>query len=177
MNVRQLGQSLSRWLEPYGIHDEPSSDHETLLTDDGHEVRWYITEEDNVFHVARAERAGSPFEKLQAFDLSDVERFMVLEYGPSLRRKVLPSAPRIRIPFRIEDIAPGFELVATPDGPLEAALMHDGRVRARFSSYERPSDAVGFSYVANRTVDDIKATFLADGGDMFALDPARHPPH
>jgi hypothetical protein len=169
--VIDAGERLAAWLGPLGIHCEELTDDSVVLTGDGREVRWYLQKSGEFFDVSTAERAAEPRLEMRAQSLADAERFLVVVYGALLRDGVMRQSPSLVIPWERDRLAPGFDLVEAPEGPLYATLVQAGRVRAAFRSFNFPDAAVMFSHVADATLIDAKSSYLDEiGKPLFTVE-------
>jgi hypothetical protein len=114
--------------------------------------------------VTTEQRAGSERPKMMAARVVDVERYVTVELGRSVRDAVVPRLSRMSSPLEREGLAEGFDIVRAEDGDLSAILLEGGVERARFTSFESPREAVFFSHYANASLTDIKASLLDPRG-------------
>jgi hypothetical protein len=173
--VRELGARIAAWTAPLAFESVTTTDDYCVIVSRGGESRWYVILSDGQYIVSSAQRSHTAqWFEMSTASLDDVERFLIGLFGASLRSELLPEAPRLAPLVRIDDLPTPFTYVPAADDARRGLLLHNGRERARFSSFATPHAAVRFSQYANVPVETLKAAFLdPQGAPVFALHPTQ----
>ncbi|MCL2455858.1 MAG: TNT antitoxin family protein [Micrococcales bacterium] len=137
------------------------TDGEWSLENSGGETRIYLRQNSGMFVLTRADRAESESYIMSAPDATDIERYLTIRMGSSIR-----SSRRLGFiftPWNVTDLAPGWVAVVGLDGRWRLTGP-DKCDRAVF--YD--DAAVEFSWFSNVSLADIRSSYLdPDGAPLF----------
>ncbi|WP_082686741.1 Imm61 family immunity protein [Mycobacterium sp. IS-3022] len=143
-----------------------SSDGRVTFTSGLGETRIMVgSEADGTLAVNQSDRLQPEYTVLRAPALATVERYLLLNFGPTARSR--KRLPRVRIPADPDRTAPGFELSSTPDDERRLALVTgEGELVA-----ETERDPVvgtiflvNLSYLMAASIVDIVASYRSPSG-------------
>lgn len=162
MNVTEVGIDLAQWARPSGYSYTVESETGIEIATAGGEVRWYLRDSDDRVIVSSAERSEIEYTRMATDQLVDAQRYLTFTLGHSLRKRIVPRAPIIRMPWNAEGIAEGFAVEPWGEDGFDTRVLEAGRERALFSDdYE----AVWFTQYANVAVPDLRASLLDATGN------------
>ena len=143
--------------------------------DGGEIVYLFDRAADGMIVVSSSNRGGAPVENFRTPSLDVVERFLANEAGSSARF-LAGIAGDIRVPFQIDELAPGARLRVLTDGKLGGIeeLSIDGEVVGEFgfgpSGRLAHASAVRASHYGAASLADIEESYLSpDGTPLFGL--------
>jgi hypothetical protein len=164
MSATAVGISVAEWLRPIGFSYRELSNDTIEIANWGGEIRFYVRYGGGQVVVSKAERSGDEYTTMATANFEDAERFLTRTLGHDLRSHVVPTAPRLRLPWTSDNVADGFTIVAAQGTYLPAVVLESGRERARFADFETPYDAVQFTHYANIPIADLRASLLDTSG-------------
>jgi hypothetical protein len=164
MSATAVGISVAEWLRPVGYGYRELSNDEIEIASEGGEIRFYVRYGGGQVVVSRAERSGDEYTTMATASFNDAERFLTRTLGQDLRSQVVPTAPRLRLPWTSGSVADGFTIVEASQSYLPAVVLESGRERARFADFQTPYAAVQFTHYANIPIADLRASLLDASG-------------
>jgi len=138
-----------------------------VLANSGGETRLYLRRDSGAFVVTRVDRAEPEGFVMSAPDIVDVERYLTTHMGSTIRS--LRRIGLIYRPLREKFLVPGWTVLVGPDGYWRLSDP-DGRWRVTFND----DDAVGFSWIADASLEDLRASYLDPGGAPLFVDERWH---
>lgn len=161
-----LSSDLHRWvrLADLGIvQGSQTNDARTIIWNTGGEVRYFIGIVDGWFMITSSDRMGPESYYFAGRTMNIVEKYLYGMFGSTVRGKDLP---RLRIPFRREQLRPGYSIGTRMFAGRERHTLidHLGKVVA-IAGVE---DLVELSHYLDATGRAIEQSYLSpDGKPLF----------
>jgi len=165
MNESPYSDGLVEWAKR-AEYDLTRADGAWLFASPGGELRDYLRKLDGLWTLTHAERGGWEHFTMAAAEMADVERYLTVDYGDAIRSG--RRLPMIWTAFEIEMVCPGYQITVPEKGKL-ALSKADGGVRIICAGGRNSAmRAVEFSWVADVSMDELRASYLdPDGLPLF----------
>jgi|GEM_PF-1648905 len=159
MNDSPFSDDLVAWAGMAGSAPHRDGDG-WALWDDGGSLSDILRHVDGEYELTFSERGAPAGFRMRAPDADDIERYLICRYGTVIRG--LRGLPFLFRAWKPEDIKSGWTV--DQSGNQWVLVSPDGVRRASFHD----DDAVAFSWVAETSLDDLRASYLStDGSPLF----------
>ncbi|ORB73611.1 TNT antitoxin family protein [Mycobacterium scrofulaceum] len=169
-----LSPDLQRWIRLAGlgmVQGSQAHDGRTIIWNTGGEVRYFIGINDGWYVVTSSDRMGPEAYDFAGRTMPVVEKYLYGLFGGSARGERLP---RLKIPFRRDELRPGYSIGKRPFAGRERHTLIDqpGMVVA-IAGVE---DLVELSHYLDATGKMIEDTYLSpDGKPLFGVRDSKNP--
>jgi hypothetical protein len=163
-----LSNELQDWLRRSGLDMTQGSqahDGRTIIWNRHGEVRYFIDDLDGWCVITCSDRMSPEAYEFSAASMPIIEKYLYGAFGASVRGDDLPD---IRVPFRRDELRPGYSIGKQEFAGRERHTLIDRTGRA--VAIAGVEDLVELSHYLDVPVDVIKSSYLApDGKPLFAL--------
>jgi hypothetical protein len=168
MSGVDITPDLQAWLHLAGLdvtQGSETADGRTIIWNKGGESRYFINSVDGWYVITSSDRMGPEVYSFAAESMPVLETYLYGHFGGSARSDNLPS---IRVPFRRDELRPGYSIRKQEFAGRERPALADtkGKVLA-ITAVDR---LVELSHYLDAGIGAIKESYLsADGKPLFTL--------
>ena len=153
--------ALATWAKAagFGLHQGEDG---FALADGGGEVRYTVERASDGFILLSSDRGDDPSMIMWAANMAYIEVMLVQSIGPDVRSET--GLSRVVLPFRWEEIAPGYQAIVYDDG--WSGLSRQGaELPLRIKDGELIHPAVRYSHLLEYRLDDLLRSFSSPSGE------------
>lgn len=165
MMAPQISDELIRWamIAGYTFTPEDQSGAALFWTDPGGEMRYYIrSPAQDVYIVSATERALAEQVELYGTSMRAIERYLFGVFGSAIRSK--RRLPRLLVPTRQEQLAPGFSLDEPDTEGFRSLFDSTGLVAKARGRVTSISTLTKLSHLLSAPLPDVQASYEDPNG-------------